>query len=542
MVLSNFQAVPNTKRIAAMTFLPFVTAFTGLRRSSGSASLRSFSLMLILVFTAWAGPLAAKTKSKKLNKEIETTFNKFAPTGMAVAIIQNGEVVLKTAYGYKDAESKTPLNENSLFNIASCSKAFTAACIAMLVADGKIGWKDKVVDYVPGFQLADPCISNEMTIRDLLCHRSGLATFYGDLLWYGTDYSNEEIISRMRYLPILREFRSEFGYQNNMYMVAGEVIRRVTGKTWSEFLSQRIFKPLSMTSSRPSNDELESGQDIAYGHINGEKQGVYDFNGTKPAASIYSSVDELTHWMQMLLDKGKYGGQQVLTEHVINQMFAAHTAQNVSGAWKSWGVHFRAYGLGWGMWDYAGRKVVEHNGGMPGYISKVCLVPEENLGIVILNNGMDGLVNDVVRFKMLDQLLDHDGQDWDKVFGNFKKMGEQFGEQAKQERISSQVKRTKMSVKLDDYAGDYEDKMYGKATVRMQGSDLKLTLVPSARIFSGTMEHWHYDTFKVQFNDPFLTYALITFDFNSSGKVSGFKIDLPNDDFHFENLDFRRQG
>ncbi len=205
----------------------------------------------------------------------------------------------------------------------------------MLVEDGKIGWKDKVVDYVPGFQLADPCISNEMTIRDLLCHRSGLATFYGDLLWYGTNYTDEEIMRRMRYLPILREFRSEFGYQNNMYMVAGEVIRRVTGKTWSEFVAEQKNKPLSMTSTRPSNDELQADQDIAYGHINGEKQEIYDFNGTKPAASIYSNIGELTHWMQMLLDGGTYGGKQVLTERSIEQMFAAHTAQNVSGAWKS---------------------------------------------------------------------------------------------------------------------------------------------------------------------------------------------------------------
>lgn len=525
-----------------MTIFPFASTVAGIRRATGSTSIRSFSLILLLVLTAWAGPLAAKTKSKKLNKEIETTFDKFAPTGLAVAIIQNGEVVLQNVYGYKDASSKTPLNEGSLFNIASCSKAFTAACIGMLVEDGKIDWKDKVVDYVPGFQLDDPCISNEMTIRDLLCHRSGLATFYGDLLWYGTDYTDLEIIRRMRYLPIKREFRSEFGYQNNMYMVAGEVIRQVTGKTWSEFVAERIFKPLAMNSTRASNDELQSGQDIAYGHINGDKQGIFDFNGTKPAASIYSNIGELTHWMQMLLNGGTYGGQQILTERTIEQMFAAHTAQNVSGAWKSWGVHFRAYGLGWGMWDYAGRKVVEHNGGMPGYISKVCLVPEENLGIVVLNNGMDGLVNDVVRFKMLDQLLDHEGQDWDKVFGNFKKMGEQFGEQAKQERASSQVKRTKTSLELDEYAGDYEDKMYGKATVRMQSGKLQLTLVPSARIFSGTLDHWHYDTFKVQFKDPFLTYALITFTFNSAGSVTGFKIDLPNDDFHFENLDFQKKG
>ncbi|MEM1000771.1 MAG: serine hydrolase [Bacteroidota bacterium] len=496
-----------------------------------------------LLVVALALPLAARTKNKvkKLAKEIEQSFDAFAPTGMAVAVVKDGEIVLQSTLGYKDAEAQSPITPNTLFSIASCSKAFTAACVGLLVAEGKLDWSDKVTDFVPGFQLADPCITSQMTVRDLLCHRSGLGTFFGDLLWYGTNYTNEEVIRRMRHLPINRQFRSEFGYQNNMYMVAGEIIREVSGKSWSEFVVERIFRPLGMQTTVPSNDELAPGQDLALGHIKGKKVPVYDFNATKPAASIYSSVNELSHWMRMLLDRGRWQGKEVLPAAVLADMFTAQVPQNVSAVWQSWGVHFRAYGLGWGMFDYAGKKVIEHNGGMPGYISKVCVVPEENLGVVILNNGMNGVVNDAVRFKVLDYFLEHTGEDWDKVFGRFVEMGEEYEAHATRERTGSRVKRTKMSLNPEDYVGIYTDKMYGDAAVEMRGKTLHLTLQPAAAVFTSPMEHWHYDTFKVQFKDDFLTFGLINFKLDAYGKISGFKIDLPSDDFHFFNLDFRKK-
>lgn len=498
--------------------------------------------LLFLTFSLTAGALLAQPSMKDLEKSVAASFEKFETTGLAVAVVKDGKVVWKVAMGTKNAEKKEKMDTQALFSIASCSKAFTAAGVALLVQEGRLKWTDKVIDYIPGFQLADPCITSQLTVEDLLCHRSGLGTFYGDLLWYGTEYTNAEIIARMRHLPLTQQFRSQFGYQNNMYMLAGEVIEKVSGRTWSQFMQERFFGPLDMTTTKPSNDELKTGDNIAMGHIEGAMIDIYDFNAVKPAASIYSSVEDLSNWMRMLLDGGKWGDKEILSAQTVRSLFSPQTMQGLSPTWESWGVHFRAYGLGWGMFDYSGRKIVEHNGGMPGYISKVCVVPEENLGIVVLNNGMDGLVNDVVRWKVLDAFFGGGKQDWDAAFMDFKKRGKAWETAQKEKRAQNREQGTQPSVVTDAFLGTYVDKMYGEATVKLaKGTeDMYLTLEPTKGLFTGQLEHWHYNTFKVQFRDPFLTYGLVTFEQDEKGLVKGFKIDLPSNDFHFFNLDFKK--
>lgn len=471
----------------------------------------------------------------------EASFNTFKPTGLAVAVVKDGEVIYQGAFGKKDASKPEALQTASLFNIASCSKAFTAAALAILIEEGKLSWDDKVIDHLPGFRLADPWITAQLTVCDLLCHRSGLATFYGDLLWYGTDYTDEEILARMRHLPLLNDFRAQFGYQNNLYMVAGLIIQKVSGLTWEQFVTDRIFQPLGMSDTRSSNDVLKPNQNLALGHIKGKVQTIYDFNGTKAAASIYSSVDDLTKWMRMWLSGGTLNGKKVLSPEAIRTLWSAHTPIPVSPTSEGWGVHFRAYALGWNTYDYAGRKVIEHDGGMPGYISKVALVPEAGLGIAILNNGMDFQVNDALRFKIIDLVLHHTGKDWDAVYTSFRKGGEAWELASAEARAKGQVQGTQPSLALTAYTGTYNDPAYGKATVIQQGDNLHLSFLPAKAIFSGTMSHWHFDTFKVQFNDDFLTYGLVSFEVGPDGKVHSFKIDLPSDDFQFFELDFKRE-
>lgn len=483
----------------------------------------------------------AADPKKELLAKIEASYNVFKPAGLAVAVVKDGQVLLSQGWGTANADTKAAVHSNSVFNIASCSKAFTAAAIGLLVEEGKLRWEDKVIDYIPGFQLSDPWVTSELTIRDLLCHRSGLGTFDGDLLWYGTSYKDEDVVARMRHLPLRQGFRSEFGYQNNLYTVAGMVVQQVTGRTWSQFIQERFFKPLEMGGSFPSNDELDASTDIAYGHVDGKAIPVYDYSAGKPAASIYSSVDDLAHWVQMWLDGGKWKGRQVLDPRTIRALTTAQTLQAVSPLSESWGVHFRAYALGWGLFDYAGRKVIEHNGGMPGYISKVALVPELGLGIVILNNGNDGVVNDAVRYKLLDHFAQHAGQDWDKVFKGLNDMGNAAQAAETKAREDARVPGTSPSLALDRYAGTYHDPSYGDARVERRGEALHFTMVPTAALFNGKMEHFHYDTWKVQLQDPYLPFALVSFSIGPKGEVLGFKIDLPNGDFHFHMLDFKRQ-
>ncbi|NIR50435.1 serine hydrolase [candidate division KSB1 bacterium] len=473
-----------------------------------------------------------------LDHYIEKAVKDFDLTGLTISIVKDGSVTFRKAYGLKDASKNEPMTVRSLFNIASCTKAFTAACLGMLVEEGKIAWQDKVIDYIPEFRLSEPYVTKELNMIDILSHRSGLATFDGDLLWYETDYSNEEIIRRMRHLPLRRDFRSQFGYQNNMFLIAGEIVHEVSDTTWSDFVYERIFNPLDMTDSRTCSEHLTEDQDIAYPHLDGKVRELY-IEDPGPAGSIYSNAEEMSRWITMLLNGGTYQGQRLLNEDTVEQLFAPQTLLNLSSFMKDTGSHFYAYGLGWFLFDYSGRKVAEHGGGMPGYISKVTLVPEENLGFVILTNDMNRLPN-ALRYKILDTFLNEGDKDWAQYYLELKNRREQGEQKRMAERKAKRAKNTQPSLDLSQYTGTYNDQMYGDATVELKDGQLWLTLVPTKDIFVSAMQHWHYDTFRIKFRDEFLPEGFVTFRFDSNGEVTGLKIDLPNPDFHFNNLDFKK--
>jgi CubicO group peptidase (beta-lactamase class C family) len=503
--------------------------------------MRTTTRILALVLVAAASSPAVLSREvdlERLDVYIRNAMSEYELTGLAVSIVKDHEVVFSKGYGVRNAETGEPVTPDSLFNIASCSKAFTAAAVAMVVEDGDLRWDEKVVDHVPGFQLADPYITRELDVTDTLSHRTGLGTFYGDLLWYNTDYDNREIIRRMRHLPITNDFRSEFGYQNNMYMIAGEIIHEVTGKSWSEFTKERIFVPLGMTRSRTHGGALADMQEIAMPHLEGRLHEP-SFDRPHPAGSIFSSARELTSWIRMLLNDGSFNGTQLMKPETVEELFSAKTVMRVSKALKRQGVHFRAYGLGWGLQDYAGRKVAAHGGGMPGYISQVVVVPEENLGFVLLSNDMNLLVR-ALRGKILDLFLKGGDTDWAAEFLYLQKQRKEKMRADAAERRKNRAEGTRPSLDLVRYAGLYRDKMYGDARVELASDALRLTLLPTRDWFVSPMEHWHHDTFRIEFKDPFLPEGFVTFELNSKGEVTGFKIDLPNPDFHFFNLDFER--
>ncbi|RMF65414.1 MAG: serine hydrolase, partial [Calditrichaeota bacterium] len=356
--------------------------------------------------------------------------------------------------------------------------------------------------------------------------------------WYETGYSHEEIIRRMRYLPIKNEFRSQFGYQNNMYMIAGEIVARVTGKSWSQFVYDRIFGPLGMSDSRTSSKDLSQDLDIAYPHLQGKLQQIY-VQEPFAAGSIYSSVDDMSRWIRMLLNEGRWQGKTILSPASVEELFSPQTVIKLSPFMKSHGSHFYAYGLGWFLFDYAGRKIVEHDGGMPGYISKVTLVPEEELGLVILTNDMN-ILTGALRYKILDTFFGQKETDWAAQYLVFKKQREEARKTREAERVAQRVAGTKPSLALAEYAGTYRDEMYGDARVDFDGKKLQVTLLPAAEKFTSQMEHWHYDTFRIKFRDAFLPAGFVTFHLDSKGQIADFTIDLPNPDFHFFNLDFKR--
>ncbi len=493
-----------------------------------------FLLSFLFVF-------AAKAQDKSLagfDAYTAQAVKDFELPGLAIAIIKDGKVVMSKAYGVKNTATGEALTPSSLFNIASCSKAFTAACMAKLVQEGKIRWEDKVTDYVPYFQLADPYITREMNLADLLCHRSGLSTFTGDLLWFGTDYTQEEIVKRMRNLPIENDFRSEYGYQNNMYTVAGLVIEKASGMPWEDYLQKNFFDPLGMKNARSCSNELDKGQDLAMPHIKAAVQPIDAFD-PQPALSIYAGIDEMSNWVKMLLNKGNFGEKQVLSERALWDMWTAQITRPVSGWQRAHGIHLRSYGFGWNLYDYGGKLIVEHDGGMPGYISKVCLVPEENLGFVILTNDMS-ILGSALRYRILDKFLTGADHDWAKEFLGYKKQGEAAEAKEKEVRHAARQLNTKPSLSNEGYTGTYRDRYYGDATITIENDQLKLTMIPTKRYFVAPMNHWHHDTWQFDFPEAFLPEGFVTFSFDSNGKVEGFKIDLPNPDFHFYKLDFRK--
>jgi CubicO group peptidase (beta-lactamase class C family) len=479
---------------------------------------------------------------KQFDKASEQVFNAFSPTGLSIAIVKEGSVVYEKVFGYKNAETMDFMDNSAVFNIASCSKAFTAACIGKLVQEGLISWDDKVIDYIPEFKLADDCITNQMNIQDLLSHHSGLKTFEGDLLWYNTQYTNQEIISRMHYLPITRKFRSDYGYQNNMFMIAGEIIERITGITWEKFVTQNFFAPLEMYDTKSSNDAFNGKENLALPHYTDSLIDVFDFEGGKPAASIWSNPKDLANWVGMFMNDGKYKNVEILSPEIVKKLTSPQTILRVSEESESFGNHFKTYALGWYAYDYQGYKILEHDGSMPGYISKVAMIPEKKIGIIILNNGFDFYCNDALMLTITDIILGKSVNNWVEYYENRRRESAQYEKDQTAERMAKRELNTQPTVALKNFTGIYSDKMYGNAQVDISGEQLKLTLLPAAKLFTSTMEHWHHNSFKIVFNDPYLPFGIVTFEVDDkTKKVKGFTIDLPSSDFNFSILDFRKQ-
>ncbi|MCP4552981.1 MAG: serine hydrolase, partial [Bacteroidetes bacterium] len=431
------------------------------------------------------------------------------------------------------------VDENSLFAIASNTKAFTSACIAMLVEEGKLSWDDKVVEYLPWFQLYSPYVSYEMSITDLLCHRSGLRTFSGDLIWYGTDFSREEIVRRARFLKPTYGFRESYGYQNIMFIAAGLVIEKVSGMSWDDFVATRIFNPLEMDRTVTSINELDKKGNYTTPHNEVDDKLItieyLNWDNAAPLGGILSSVSDLSKWMTLQLNKGAYNSDTLFSETSQQKMWKAHIMQNVSSYSQQMfpSIHFRAYGLGWGLMDYHGRKIVLHGGGYDGMISRIILVPEENLGFVILTNTNTSVTSPLM-YKTLDAFLSDLDRDWSaEYFERNNRLNESDPEEGR-------VRNTEPSLSIKNYTGTYSGKVYGDVKVFEENGNLMLQMMHT-KIFLGHLTHWHYDTFEIEFKQvTSLPKGKVNFILNAKGEADELVIDVPNPDFDFTELDFKK--
>ncbi len=501
-----------------------------------------FIIPLVLVI---AIPLVLFVQNKesdlqKIDRICKQTFEEFQPTGISICILKDDQIIYEKALGYKNAFNMDILDNTNIFNIASCTKAFTAAGIGKLVDDGLVSWNDKIIDYIPDFELSDKYITQNLRINDILSHRTGLGTFYGDLLWYCTNYSDDEIIKRMKYLPITNEFRTELGYQNNMYTIAGEIIERITGKDWEVFIQQTFIDPLEMNYTRTSSDKFDGSENIAFPHLNDSVLAVYYFQAGKPAASMWSNGRDLSNWARLFLNNGKWKSKQILTPETIKKLTDAHTILPVSKSLFKYGTHFQNYALGWYTLDYNGLKIITHDGGMPGFISNITIIPELNASIIILNNGFNFFCNDAILYSTIDILTNKYTNDWIRFYAEKQAIYDEYNAENTLERVEKRDKNTKPSISIEKLAGEYLDKLYGKATIRIENNKAVLCLEPAKKVFTSTLEHWDYDNYKIQFKDPYLTFGIVHFYKDKKGKVEGFNIDLPSNDFHFELFDFKK--
>lgn len=345
----------------------------------------------------------------------------FDVPGIAVAVVKDGHVVLAKGYGVRDENRPEPVDAGTLFGIASNTKAFTATALGMLVEEGKLEWDAPVTRYLPGFALSDPYVTRELTVRDLLVHRSGLSLGAGDLLWWpANDLPRAELVRRLRHVPLSTSFRSTYAYDNVLYVAAGALIEEVSGQTWEEFVQRRILDRVGMRGSTPFITRGLAAPNVALPHapVEGEVRRVKPFTGENgaPAAGIYSSVEDMARWMIVQLDSGRVGPKERLwSAATARQLWTPVTPMNIGTPQPELAAtrpNFLGYALGFNAGDYRGQKTVTHTGGLPGYLTQVMLVPDLKLGIVVLTNQESGAAFRSITYRVMDHYMGAPRTDW----------------------------------------------------------------------------------------------------------------------------------
>lgn len=457
-------------------------------------------LLLLLV-----NPLPAQNgKLALLDKYIEKTRQDWEIPGLAVAIVKDDKVVFARGYGVRTLGEAAKVDENTLFAVASNSKAFTTTLLAMQADAGLLAWDDPVTEHLPDFQMFDPYVTRALTIRDLVTHRAGLPTYGGDHLWIGHTLSRADILRRIRHLAPTASFRSKYQYQNLMFLVAGELSAKVAGKSWDELMSERIFQPLGMSRANTSVRKLPEMNNVASPHeyVNGELTAIpYDnLDNVAPAAAVNASVNDMAQWMRFNLNKGKVNGETLVSEGQMRQLHRIQMPVNVSRyAEKFYQRQFAGYGLGWFISDYQGIKLVGHGGGMSGMISLQTLVPSEGLGIMIVTNFAPSSPTRAITHRILDVLLDIGERDWSTEMRNARDNSRKSAAEKEKAIQAERKKGTTSSLSLTDLAGTYHNDLSGDVVLSLKNE--KLWFEYNAR-HRGYLAHWHYNTFRITWDNP----------------------------------------
>ncbi|MEN9382275.1 MAG: hypothetical protein RI940_1158 [Bacteroidota bacterium] len=513
------------------------------------------SIAILLFAQTSVAQTSKPLTSNQIDSLTELVLKTFNVPGIAVGVVKDGKLIHAKGYGVANINTGKKVDENTLFGVASNSKALTAAALGILVDEGKIKWDDKVTDYVPEFKMYDPYVTDAFTIRDLLTHRSGLGLGAGDLMMFpdGSDFTKKDIIHNLRYLKPVSAFRTKYDYDNNLYIVAGEVVVKASGVSWEDFVEKRIMQPLGMNASAASLNRIKDRTNAIRPHapVDGKLQ-VLDIDWSESAnaaGGIWSNVTDWSKWVIAQMNHGKYGPelkQKIFSDEVHEETWSAQTIINAKAS-APYNTHFSAYGLGWFLSDVKGYKQVTHTGGLAGIVTQVVMFPELNLGIIVFTNQQSGAAFNAISYTIKDSYLGISGYNWVKVMHERVEKGEaeaiKINEEVEKNIKASQAKASG-GFDITPYIGTYRDTWFGDIEISNNNGKAWIASKRSPKL-NGILYPYKGNTLIVRWTDRTMdadAFAMFTTDMD--GKPSGMTMKaispLTDFSFDFQDLDLKR--
>jgi CubicO group peptidase (beta-lactamase class C family) len=479
--------------------------------------MRCLIALLLLAVPAAADPLDG------IDAHVKAGLKAHSVPGLGLAVVKDGKVVLARGYGVREVGKPDPVTDKTVFAVGSVTKSFTAAALGILVDEGKLTWDTRLADRLPKFRLKDPYRTQQITVRDALAHRTGMER--NELLWYRSGFTRDQVLGKLRLVDVDDEFRTRFRYNNMMFLAAGQLVPAVTESkaTWDEFVADRLFKPLGMTSATTTITALSKGGDVATPHekVKGVPRPVEWLNvdNCGPAGSVNASAADMAAYLLFQLSNGRGPGKRLVKADTVREMHAVHMPMGKPAFSFNPDALSRGYGLGWFVTDYKGRRLVEHGGNVDGMTAQVAFLPDEKLGVVILANQGQSLLPQALLFDILDRYLGDPAANRADTTGLLAWVNDYAVVQVTAADENARVKGTKASLPADKYAGKYQDNRH--APLRVTEADGKLTA--SFHTWTFTLDHWHYDTFRGTDTKGVLPPLLFTFVLGPDGRVSEVK-------------------
>ena len=464
------------------------------------------------------------------DKYVEAARQQWHVPGLSIVVVKDGKVAFEKGYGFRELGKSDPVTTDTLFGAMSTTKAMTVACLSMLVDEGKVNLDDKVIKYLPDFRVADPYITNELRVRDLLTHTGGLGD--ADFLWAWTPtIDNSEVIRRMQYAKPAYSMRSSFIYQNIMYLVAGQVIEKVSGMPWERFIKERLFTPLGMRNSYPnlSSSKGYTNRSASHFDIKGKTEVIPEMpaDSIAPAGAVWSTADDIGKWVTFMLGDGTWNGRVLIKPATFNEILKPQVIVPASQFYPTVAItkpHWMTYGLAWFQHDYRGEMVNFHTGSLDGRTAIVGLMRDKKLGVYIFGNLDHAELRHALMYKVFDVFgFDDNSRDWSSEFKTLYDGLKAQGEKRRDTLLSQRALNTKPSLPLEAYVGKYSDPFYGSVTVGTVDGKLQAKFNDE---LTADLGHWQFDTFMGTWNKPWWDQSLFAFQISpTSADVQSLTVD-----------------